>query len=113
MDDANSPLIACVADAVCRNQSPGSARVLDVGCGQGALLAALAARGWSGCGLERAPGEAVQSVARFALAGRAEQLPFKDCSFPVVVLRHVPHHLENLSASVSYTHLTLPTIYSV
>lgn len=83
-------------DAV-RALKPSS--VLDIGCGQGALLQALMAGGRvRGAGLE--PEDAAADRAR-ALglevhSGRAEALPFADKSFDVVTLEYVAHHVEHL-----------------
>lgn len=100
MDPAHSPLIHCVADAVCRELGPGPGplSVLDVGSGQGALLAVLAGRGWPGAGLEQHPTVTLRSAAKLALSGSADHLPFADRCIPVVVLRHVPHHLADPAA---------------
>ncbi|WP_225767897.1 class I SAM-dependent methyltransferase [Inquilinus sp. Marseille-Q2685] len=75
------------------------ASVLDVGCGVGALLRAVAADGAvRGVGL--APEEAAAERARAAgldvQPGRAEALPFADGSFDVVTLEYVAHHVEHL-----------------
>lgn len=75
------------------------ASVLDVGCGEGALLRAVAADGAvRGIGIE--PEEATAERARAAglevQPGRAEALPFGDDSFDVVTLEYVAHHVEHL-----------------
>jgi SAM-dependent methyltransferase len=76
---------------------PDPGTVLDVGCGRGAMLAALAERGWKRSGTELASGEATSSV------GQDVELFFKellDCHFPdghfdVVTLWHVLEHLRD------------------
>jgi SAM-dependent methyltransferase len=75
------------------------ASVLDVGCGEGALLRAITADGAvHGVGLE--PEDAAAERARAAglevRPGRAEALPFGDDSFDVVTLEYVAHHVEHL-----------------
>lgn len=68
------------------------ARLLDVGCGDGALVYAAAARGAEATGLDPDPAmlAAARSRATNAglaatfLEGRAERLPFPDASFDVV-----------------------------
>lgn len=78
------------------------ASVLDVGCGDGALLRQLAEHGCSGVGLERDE----QKVANLqvggveATVGRAEALPFPDASFDCVVMQYSAHHIENLAAGL-------------
>jgi ubiquinone/menaquinone biosynthesis C-methylase UbiE len=71
-------------------------RVLDVGCGTGAVAAALAERGSTVWGVD--PSEEMLSVARQEAGrrvglkqGRAEALPFKDAWFERAVLRLVVH----------------------
>jgi SAM-dependent methyltransferase len=77
----------------------GPASVLDVGCGEGALLQAVTADGSiRGVGIE--PEEAAAERARAAgldvQPGRAEALPFAEDSFDVVTLEYVAHHVEHL-----------------
>ncbi|MFP5284221.1 MAG: class I SAM-dependent methyltransferase [Thermoanaerobaculia bacterium] len=81
-------------------------RVLDVGCGTGAMLAFLAARvkptaGWHGVDVS----ESFLSFARRLIsrrgfaghihfaAGSAQALPYADGSFEVVLSSHVLHHV--------------------
>ena len=75
---------------------PLGARVLDLGCGEGATFIHLDAREGTGVDLfepklavarQRLPG------CRF-VAGSAESLPFADRSFDHVLIRDVIHHLE-------------------
>ena len=76
---------------------PAPGTVLDVGCGRGAMLGALAERGWKCSGTELASGEATSSM------GQDVELFFKellDCHFPdghfdVVTLWHVLEHLRD------------------
>jgi 2-polyprenyl-3-methyl-5-hydroxy-6-metoxy-1,4-benzoquinol methylase len=67
-------------------------RVLDAGCGDGALACAAAARGADVTGIDPDPAMLVAARSRAAaagvqgnfLAGRVERLPFADASFDVV-----------------------------
>ncbi len=87
-----------IRDAVAPTQT---VRILDVGCGPGILVAALAPHAGEvvACDLtpemlkrarQRCHGASLQNV-RFNL-GRAESLPFADGSFDVVVTRATLHH---------------------
>ncbi|RJQ85594.1 class I SAM-dependent methyltransferase [Amycolatopsis panacis] len=67
-------------------------RVLDLGCGDGSLLAVLAARGAETlAGIDLSPGHVRRALATPALAGadvrtgRAQKLPFRDDGFDAVV----------------------------
>jgi ubiquinone/menaquinone biosynthesis C-methylase UbiE len=78
-------------------------RVLDVGCGTGALARALAERGARVWGVD--PSEEMLTVARSQVrrgvglkAGRAEALPFKDAWFERAVLRLVVHLVDRCRA---------------
>ncbi len=77
--------------------------VLDVGCGNGDLLAACRDAGWSACGLEPRPGDLTRArIAGLAVvAGDAVRLPFPAGGVDWVVMRHVPHHLPDLRAALS------------
>ena len=72
-------------------------RILDVGCGTGATLRALSSFG-EVHGVEPDPGAVAHCLARglsTVVEGRAEQLPFEDNSFDVVVALDVLEHLED------------------
>jgi len=76
-----------------RTQAP---LVLDIGCGRGALLGALAALGARGVGLERVASGSLRGDAGFEL--RNGELPgqhFAAASFDAVILWHVLEHLGN------------------
>ncbi len=74
--------------------------VLDVGCGEGALVRRLIAKGARAVGVEPLPGAIVQarredasdSPARY-LQGKAEALAFPDASFDVVIFFNSLHHV--------------------
>jgi ubiquinone/menaquinone biosynthesis C-methylase UbiE len=83
-------------------------RLLEVGCGEGALLAALPAAGKFGIdpsaqALKRAR---TRSDAECAVA-RCEQLPFPAGAFDVVVAVGVMEHFELLDASIAEIHRVL------
>lgn len=89
---AEGPLHTALAEIlVARVPDGGSAALLDVGCGEGSLLAALAATGrFAACGLDlSAP--AVELAARLApavtwvVANADRGLPFPDGSFDVAL----------------------------
>ncbi len=78
---------------------PQGKDVVDVGCGQGALVRALAARGARVTGVEISEGQLATAVendggagARY-LVGRAEQLPLGDASVDVVLFMRSLHHV--------------------
>ncbi len=72
---------------------PARHRVLDVGCGDGTLVRALAARGADAVGIDPDPAMLAAARAHTAAAGvhgqfaagRMERLPFPDGSFDVVI----------------------------
>jgi ubiquinone/menaquinone biosynthesis C-methylase UbiE len=88
-------------------------RVLDVGCGTGALASALAERGARVWGVDAS--EEMLAVARAAVGtrvglklGRAEELPFKDAWFERVVLRLVVHLVERPRALSELARILVP-----
>ncbi len=78
------------------------ASVLDVGCGEGDLLAACRDAGWPACGLEPSPADLARPRAAglAVVAGDAVRLPFPAGGADWVVLRHVPHHLRDPRAAL-------------
>jgi 2-polyprenyl-6-hydroxyphenyl methylase/3-demethylubiquinone-9 3-methyltransferase len=88
-------------------------RVLDVGCGTGALASALAERGARVWGVDAS--EEMLAVARAAVGtrvglklGRAEELPFKDAWFERVVLRLVVHLVDRPRALPELARVLVP-----
>jgi ubiquinone/menaquinone biosynthesis C-methylase UbiE len=74
--------------------------VLDVGCGEGGLVRALASRGARAVGvdplataLERARGQGPSDPSVRYVEGSAEALPFEPASFDVVVFFNSLHHV--------------------
>jgi SAM-dependent methyltransferase len=73
------------------------ASVLDVGCGRGALVSMLTNSGTPATGVDPAAAGDNPQIIR----ANAEKLPFADCAFEWVTLRHVPHHLRDLPAALA------------
>ncbi len=86
-------------DVICETIHPAAKRILDVGCGDGSIVRALAKRGAHVVGLEisdqqleRARGAEAVADERY-MVGRAEDLPFPDASFDVVLFFNSLHHV--------------------
>lgn len=83
-------------------------RLLDAGCGDGALACAAAARGAEATGVDPDPAMLAAAQARVAQAGlqatfregRVEQLPFPDASFDLVVSVTVLCFVDDAAAAV-------------
>lgn len=71
-------------------------RLLDVGCGAGAFVEAMQARGWQAQGLEQdaAAAKAARARGLAVHTGRAPDYPFAPGSFDVITLWDVLEHLE-------------------
>src|SRR5690606_9774345 len=86
---------------------PAGARVLDLGCGTGAFLAALAARepALSLVGLDLTPALLAEARRRaptaWLIEADAEAPPFTDDAFDVVCSLNVLHHLRSLERHVA------------
>ncbi len=85
-----------------------SRRILDVGCGRGAFVAHVAARGGEVVGLEPNPAYAEETRARLSSAGVAaeivgnpgETMPFPDASFGFANVCEVIEHVEDPRATM-------------
>jgi SAM-dependent methyltransferase len=91
-------LVAWVCDAVAPLAADGL--VVDVGCGPGRYLEALAARGANAVGLDLSPGM-VDQAARHGpvVVADAARLPLPPGSAAVVVAAHMLYHLPDLAAA--------------
>jgi SAM-dependent methyltransferase len=78
---------------------PAGKDIVDVGCGSGALVRALAERGAHPIGLEISAEQLAPALAHDEehraryVVGRAQELPFADGSFDVVVFMRALHHV--------------------
>lgn len=89
---------------------PPDARVLDVGCGTGELMAALAGKGHSATGVEIDPA-LVDRCCRSGLdvvEGRAEQLPFADASIDAIVCSVVLPYTDERLAIAEWARVLRP-----
>jgi len=78
------------------------ASVLDVGCGDGGFVRAIAARGCRAAGTE-IDAASVAALTRAGIAAqcaRAEALPFPDRAFDAAVMQYVPHHCTDLAQAL-------------
>jgi len=85
-----------------RGLSGPGGRALDVGCGDGSVLAALVARGFTGLGTEL-PGRGCGSLApgvRIVETEDVTELRLPAASFRLVVLRHALEHLGDPAAAL-------------
>ena len=92
-----------MAEAIARQASSGNARILDLGCANGGLLAALKNQGFSNLvGVD--PSEACAAAARSAYgieAVAASLYALPDLGlFDIITLSHVLEHLEDLPGAV-------------
>jgi SAM-dependent methyltransferase len=78
---------------------PGGRDVIDVGCGGGALVRELQARGARVTGVEISAAQLATAIARDGgsgaryVVGRAQELPLEDGSMDVVVFMRTLHHV--------------------
>ncbi|MGH2930124.1 MAG: class I SAM-dependent methyltransferase, partial [Solirubrobacteraceae bacterium] len=92
-----------------RLAAPAGRDVVDVGCGDGALVRQLGARGDRLTGVEVSPGQLAQALAgddgggaRY-LVGRAEALPLADASVDLVVFMRTLHHVPPIQLVTALT----------
>ena len=88
-------------ERLCRRLIPAGASVLDIGCGTGELLAAVAPR--EGVGVDLSPAMVEQARARFPNlewhVGDAEALDFGGRTFDYIILSDLVGHLEDIWAA--------------
>lgn len=75
--------------------------VLDVGCGDGALIRFLRDKGIAATGVESDPSLVEPGTGAGVVRGRAESLPFDDASVDMVVSEFSLHHFEDFDAAVA------------
>ncbi len=72
--------------------------ILDIGCGNGAMLNHFVKMGWSGTGIE--PGDSARNIAKseykLNVFDETKLAEFEDKSFDVITLWHVLEHVYNL-----------------
>jgi SAM-dependent methyltransferase len=84
----------------------GSESVLDIGCGNGLYLGALARRDHDGflCGMDLSAGMLTSARARSAaplLQADAQHLPFEDGSFDLVLAMHMLYHVPDRALAIT------------
>lgn len=86
-------------------QVPPGARALDVGCGPGALLGELLARGVAAQGVDPSASFVAAARGRFpgapVLEGSVEALPYDDGAFDAALAQLVLHHVADASAGAA------------
>ena len=91
-----------------RGLAPG-ARVLDVGCGRGVILGALADRGFEVHGVEISP-EAARGAdprAEIRIASKLSEAGYPDATFDEVIVWHVLEHLSDPRGTLEEIHRVL------
>jgi len=85
-------------ETIARHLSIAGMRILDIGCGDGTLVAWLAGAGAQAVGIDPGPGAlaaavaAARSESRLVAAG-AECMPFADATFDAAVCVNALHHV--------------------
>lgn len=100
--------MAIILETIDRHAKPGG-RVLDVGCGTGFLLERLAARGFSGLGIDLSPESIAHTRKRLEVLGVADRLDARVGSayeppegpFDLITLTDVLEHLEDPRACLA------------
>lgn len=98
MGTRSSAELGPVTAAVLAHLAAGQVRrVLDIGCGQGGLAAALVRRGYAVTGIDPQAGAVATARSRapgaeFHVAG-AEAIPARDMSFGAAILMNTLHHI--------------------
>jgi len=113
--DSDRERIAALAGRLAE-YAPRSARVLDIGCGNGGLLDALKARGFTElAGIDPAPGCIARLHARGypAWQGSLSQLPAAAAMADLVVLSHVLEHVLDVRGALEGVRSRLRTGGSV
>jgi len=82
---------------------PRGGRVLDVGCGRGLLLGALADRGFEAHGFEvsEAAAQGADPRAKIRVAARLEEAGYPDAHFDGAILWHVLEHVPDPRATLA------------
>jgi 2-polyprenyl-3-methyl-5-hydroxy-6-metoxy-1,4-benzoquinol methylase len=108
-----APSTGSAAGGSAAGPSPPVGRVLDIGCGRGHLLKAMARRGWECYGTELStfpmdstPGPAGPGSVTF-LKGAFETLPFEDRFFDLVSVWHVLEHTSDPGRTIEEVARTL------
>jgi SAM-dependent methyltransferase len=103
------PRIDLVAAALERAALRGDETVLDVGCGNGRYLTALAGRGHAGpvLGVDLSLGMLRTAGGRRLIAGDAAALPLRDGSVDVALAPHMLYHVPDPAAAVRELHRVL------
>ena len=88
---------------------PEGARVLDVGCGRGVLLAAIADRGFEAHGVEISEQAAagVEAWASIRIAPTVDAAGYPDAYFDQVIIWHVLEHLPDPRGTLATVHRIL------
>lgn len=96
MHPVDVPALETLGFLECHLLFPG-ARLLEVGCGQGALAAALAARGVQVRAIDSLPEAVAEARARGVDAARADVLDYEDDPFDIVLFSRSLHHIHSPS----------------